>query len=368
MLRAAAVIALAGIGATAHGEDPAPADPPKAVSWHVESARNLAVSPDGAWLAAWTPKSRCMLFPTDGGPAVPLDDDDEPASNPVFTADSAWVITTASAPSIYLKGTAEKRTQTVHLFPTRAPDRPKRIVLQLRMKEMPEEVRKRLPPEKRGMKNLDGKVLGMLPLSGTRVLFDRGAEGTEVWEVASQTKYAASPTLDGPWSCGLSPDGSRCVVVTAKTLEIRNVKQNRVVQSIPLRRESGSRMTAVHRPRFTRDGTRILAMRSEIDRSAPLDAHPYTLQCWAAQDGKLLWSATLGVCSTSPSLDVAASHAIVNADERLVVLDLLDGKEVALAGASGVVHSAASSHDGTAAWICGADRLYRVGLPRREGD
>ncbi len=347
----------------ARAQDDPPADsPPPTPAWAVRIFGDLAVSRDGKWLAGRT-RDGFRLFPAAGGEPIALDlgKDELGGDDCEFTADSKWVVVTGSASGAVVKGIKADTTQSVLVFSTDAPAKRKTLQIALKAKALPKDVKRLMDPSLRGMKTLEGEVGDLIPLTGSRVVFDRGSEGMELWDVAAGSKYAAPASVDTRYFCGLSADGTLSVSVDSGRLEIRDVKSNRVVRTIST---SESKRQAVRGwyPAFTPDGSSVLVARFEVSVDDD-STRRCSVECWSTVDGTKRWEVEVGEAKFLPDLDVCGGYAAVVLDETVHLLALRDGETVAHELGAKKVSRAEPSADGKALWIVDSDSLTRLGLP-----
>src|SRR5262245_34628136 len=350
-------------------EDPPPADAAKpSPEWSLEElAYEVTASRDGKWVACRESR-RVRLFPAAGGDPVALElgKDERVGMYFAFSPDSKYVCVAGTASAAVVKGLPEDKTQTVYLYSVADPKRTRKVELALKAEGLSSEVKKLIEPRLRSMKMLTGEVRDFIPFAGSRVLFDRGELGLTLWDLGSEAKFAAPPALDSSLRCGLTDDGARCVLLTGKAMEIRDVKTNRVLQTIPTPDYSGSGVSALY-PRFTRDGTCVLVQREPRDPKKERgedDRDECHLDCWSLTESKRLWECFVGTAKYAHVPLVAAAHVAVQLDDRVVVRDLKDGANVDVPLPSLGISSVCVAGEGDAMWVVDTERpLKRVPLP-----
>ncbi len=360
----ALAVTLAALAVAGRAEDSPPARPAAAPSWKDNVFGDVAVSRDGAWLGAKTLHGY-RLFPAAGGDPVALElPKGETASfRSTFTADSKWFVVAGEASTVEAPGIPKDRTQSVFVWSVAAPTKRRAIQITLKAEALDKDVKRYMDPKYRNMKNLKGAVADFLPLAGSRVAFDRGELGIEVWDVATTSRGAGPAALEGLWSCGMSADGSRFVRVGDKGLEVRDAKSNQLVRTIAVT-DDPKHDANVNHPRFAPDGADVVAATTPIVPGAKSeDAQAYELVCWSVADGKRRWSAPLGMAKYVSAVDVAEHWAVAVVGDALHLVDLRDGSAPAVRLQGVKCSSAKPSADGKTLWIADENGLSRADLP-----
>ena len=366
MRRSTFLVAFAAVVLVADGtraEDPPQGGPAPAAVWSTADVfGHIAASADGSWLAART-RAGITLYPVAGGDPVLLDlgkdEKDGIHLEYQFTADSKWLVVPGTRDYASTAGKKADLTQSVLVFPVATPSKRKSFQLQLKEEKLDKRIR-RMAPELSNFKTLEGAVSGLLPLTGSRMVFDRGSAGAEVWDIATGAKSTAPESLDGPYSCGLSADGARSVLAGIRELEVRDVKLNRALKTVACP-DYDVKNAHAHHPAFTPDGAGVVVLRGTRAGGAS-STDEVAVDCWSIDDAKLRWTYPIGK-ERVEKLWTAGGYAIAKRPGALDVIDLRDGKPVVheLSGRS--VEASGPAADGKSVWVCDGKSLRRMELP-----
>ena len=361
----AVVLAVASAGRAQ--EEPAPAAAAPVEFALDDGGFEIHASPDGKWVGCRTSKG-VLLYPTAGGSPVRLDcgKDEYLGSNFAFSPDSKYVCIAGRASPAVVKGLPEDKTQSVFMFTLATPTKRRKVELVLKAEGVSSDVKKHLDPRLRSMKMLSGEVREFIPFAGSRVLFDRGELGLTIWDLGTEAKFAAPPALDSTLFCGISADGARCVRIGPKGIEVRDVKTNRVLQTVPTPDYEKKGTSALY-PTFTRDGASVVVMRrieGPKEENGPGSIDTFEFDCWSLADGKRVWQSTAGSGKYCRAPLVAASHLVVHVDERVSVKGLADGVNVSHDLDDKNVTEVCVAASGDALWaVIRLSTLMRIALP-----